>query len=130
MLLNRDDILNASDLTFEDVEVPEWGGKVRVRCLTAAERDRFEAEILRQTAAGVQVEMHNLRAKLCGMVMVDEQGNRLFNDAEIDLLGGKSASALQRVFEVAMRLSRFTNDEIDKLAQNLKNAQPGGSPIA
>jgi len=36
---------------------------------------------------------------------------------------------LQRIFEVAMRLSRFTQSEIDALADNLKNAPHGGSLI-
>ena len=30
-LLSRDAILQAQDLPHEDVEVPEWGGMVRVR---------------------------------------------------------------------------------------------------
>ena len=29
--LTRDDILQAVDLKYEDVQVPEWGGVVRVR---------------------------------------------------------------------------------------------------
>lgn len=128
-MLTREQILGANDLVFEDVEVPEWGGMVRVRCLTAAERDAFEAAIMRQTASGVQVEMTNLRAKLCAMTIVDEAGNRLFSDEDAKLLGQKSAAALQRVFDVAMRLSRFTQTEIDALAQNLKNDPRGGSPI-
>lgn len=128
-MLKREEILQANDLVFEDVEVPEWGGTVRVRCLTAAERDAFEATILKQTQSGVRVEMSNLRAKLCAMTIVDEDGNRMFSDAEAELLGRKSASALQRIFEVAMRLSRFTQSEIDALADNLKNAPHGGSLI-
>ena len=46
MLLNKEQILNADDLTFEDVEVPEWGGTVRIRCLESTERDEFEQSLL------------------------------------------------------------------------------------
>ena len=46
MYLTRDAILQATDLTFEDVAVPEWGGVVRVRGLTGTERDAFEASVV------------------------------------------------------------------------------------
>jgi len=128
MILTRDEILKAQDIDYEVVEVPEWGGEVRVRAMTAAERDAFEASILRQTKSGVQVEMVNLRARLCAMTIVDEDGKRIFSDGDVAELGKKSAAALQRVFDVAMRLSKFGNEDIQNLAENLKNDQPGGLP--
>ena len=48
-LLNRSAILDAEDLKHEDVEVAAWGGTVRVRMMTGAERDEF-----RQMAAGAR----------------------------------------------------------------------------
>lgn len=127
-MLTREEILQAQDIEYEVVEVPEWGGEVRVRAMTAAERDAFEASILRQTKSGVQVEMVNLRARLCAMTIVDEDGKRIFGDSDIAELGKKSAAALQRVFDAAMRLSKFGNEDIQNLAENLKNDQPGGLP--
>ena len=41
MLLNKEQIQSVSDLETQDVEVPEWGGTVRLKSLTGAERDRF-----------------------------------------------------------------------------------------
>jgi len=127
-MLTREEILQAQDIEYEVVEVPEWGGEVRVRAMTAAERDAFEASILRQTKSGVQVEMVNLRARLCAMTIVDEDGKRIFSDSDVAELGKKSAAALQRVFDAAMRLSKFGNEDIQNLAENLKNDQPGGLP--
>lgn len=128
--LSKQDILQASDLPTEEVYVPEWGGSVLVRGMTAAERDRFEAEIVRQTREGVKVELHGIRAKLCAMAIVDEQGNRLFSDEEIAILGNKSASALQRIFEVALRLSRFSGEAIAEMGEELKKGLPSASPSA
>ncbi len=51
-LLTKDDILGADDLATEDVEVPEWGGCVRVRALTGTERDAFEAAMFRMPKPG------------------------------------------------------------------------------
>ena len=38
-LLSKSAILCANDLQTEDVDVPEWGGTVRVRSFTGRERD-------------------------------------------------------------------------------------------
>jgi len=46
-LLSKTAILAANDLKSEDIEVPEWGGAVRVRSFTGRERDAFEASMVR-----------------------------------------------------------------------------------
>jgi len=43
----------------------------------------------------------------------------LFTDADVKALGMKSAVALQRVFDVAQRLSGITSDDVDELAKEL-----------
>ena len=46
-LLSKTEILTANDLQTEDVEVPEWGGAVRVRSFTGREREPFEVSMVR-----------------------------------------------------------------------------------
>jgi len=116
--LTRDEILQVQDLPVEDVHVPEWGGWVRVRGLTAEERDRFEASILEGQGKHARVKMENIRAKLVAMTVVDEEGNRLFTDEDVAALAKKSAAAVQRVFDVAMRLSGLTEAAVEELAKN------------
>jgi len=109
--LNKDAILKAQDLDTQDVDVPEWGGSVRVRGMTASERDRFE-----QVMGGENVA--NIRANLVARTVVDENSQRLFTDADISELGKKSAQALDRVFDVASRLSGLRSQDIDELEKN------------
>ena len=52
--LSRDTILQREDIKTEDVEVPEWGGTVRVRGMSGVERDAFEASLIEQPAANGQ----------------------------------------------------------------------------
>ena len=122
-LLTRDDILQADDLPRELVKVEPWGGSVYVRGLNGAERDQFEAEMIEWVGSGAErykrVTMDNARAKLAARTICDEDGKRLFNDADIDLLAAKSAVGLQIVFDVAMRLSGLTKDEVEELAAGL-----------
>lgn len=126
-LLNRDQILNASDLQSEDVYVPQWGGVVRVVGMTGAQRDSWEAGITRLRQSGIQYNLENIRAGLLARVLVDEQGNRLFNDKDIVFLGNKSAAALDLLFAVAQRLSGIGKGDIEELAENFPNGQNGGS---
>lgn len=117
-LLTKDDILQAQDLPTERVEVPEWGGAVIVRGLTGAERDKFEASIVIRKGDKTDFNPENMRAKLVALCVVDEQGNRLFTDDEAKLLGRKSAAALDRVFQVAQRLSGLNPGAVEDLAKN------------
>lgn len=117
-LLSRDMILGAVDLPSEDVDVREWGGIVRVRALTGAERDAFEASIVEQKGKKTTFNAANMRAKLVAMSVVDENGQRLFDDDDAQLLGKKSAAALNRVFEVAQRLSGLTQEDVEELEKN------------
>jgi hypothetical protein len=117
-LLTRDQILNAPDARFEYVEVPEWGGTVKVKALTGEERDTYEESMLTGAGRHTKVTMANVRAKLASRSIVDENGERLFTDKEVVKLGKKSAAALDRVYEVATRLSKISKDDIEDLKGN------------
>ena len=127
-LLKRDEILAAVDRPVETVSVPEWGGEVLVQGLTGVQRDDLEMSIISTNGKKTpNVDMHNLRAKLCALCMVDESGKRLFADADVRELGRKSASALQRVFEAAQRLSGLSNADVEELTKNSESDQSGDS---
>src|SRR5690349_7103464 len=130
-LLSRDAILQAEDHKTEDVDVPEWGGTVRVRSLSGAERDAYEAHIVQVGADGSKkVNVKNLRGKLVSLTCIDEDGGRLFSDEDAEALGAKSAAALERVFDVARHLSGLTEDDVEELAEGFADAPSGGSTSA
>lgn len=114
-LLDRAAILAASDLAHEDVPVPEWGGVVRIAAFSAAARDSFELWVVQSRQKGSFV---NVRAALVARCAVDAEGRRLFSDSEVEALGAKSAAALDRLFEVAGRLNRVTEGDIEDLEKN------------
>lgn len=116
--LTREAILDAQDLPTETVEVPEWGGAVLVRGLTGRERDAFEASMIEQKGRKTTFTMSNFRAKLAARTIIDENGKRMFSDKDMDALGGKSAVALQRVFNVAQQLSGLSDADVEELTKN------------
>jgi hypothetical protein len=126
-LLNKADILAALDLPEEDLAVPEWGGTVRVRGLTGAERDAFESSVITGKGKDRDVNLKNLRAKLVAKSLVDESGKSLFGEADVAALGNKSAIALNRVFELAQKLSGLTSEDVEELSKNSEGAQSDGS---
>jgi hypothetical protein len=114
-ILTRDQILKADDRRTVEVEVPEWGGSVLIRSLTGAERDKFEASTM-QNKGGKQVQNYaNFRARLVSLCIVNEQGELLFNSADIKLLGDKSVAALQRVFNKCNELNGLSDEDVEEM---------------
>lgn len=126
-ILKRDMILAASDIVTEEVAVPEWGGSVLVRGLTGAQRDKFEASMFELRQGKQVLRLNNLRAHLVALSVVDEQGQRLFSEADIAELGGKSCAALQRIWNVARRLSGLSDSDVEELTKNSDSDQSGDS---
>lgn len=115
-LLTRDQILQLEDRNSEIVQVPEWGGEVKVVALSGAQRDAYEMQMLKASDGGKTLD--NLRARLVAASVVDEKGKPLFNANDIVALGNKSAAALDRIFTVAQRLSAFSDKDVDEVLGN------------
>ena len=123
VFLTKEQILAAQDLPEEVVDVPEWGGKVLIRGMTGAERDAFEESIMVGRGPNREVNLRNFRAKLVARSIVDPQTKeRMFSDNEINELGKKSARALQRVFEAALRLNGMTAESVEELTKSSQEA--------
>lgn len=120
VVLGKDAILSAHDIEREYVSVDEWqkGAKVLVTGLSATERDAFEESCIHDVRGEQKFSRANIRAKLCARTIVDEDGRRIFTDADIPALGRKSAAVLDRIFTVAMRLSKISSEDVDKLEKN------------
>jgi len=123
-VLTRDAILGADDLPKQEVEIPEWGGSVFVRTMTAGERDAYESSML----LNGKPNLANMRAKLVVRTAVDEEGKRLFADADAEALGKKSASAVDKLFGVAQRLNGLTKKDVEELEKNSGRIPPDSSP--
>lgn len=118
------DILAFDDIPVEEVRVEEWKTWLRVRGMSGRERDDYEASIVTMKGGKVRdVKLINLRARLVARCVVDDQGKRLFTDAQIEKLGGKSAAALETVFKVAQRLSGLSDEDVAELEENLEATQ-------
>jgi hypothetical protein len=112
MSLTRDQILGSQDIVTEDVPVPEWGGTVRISTMSGKARDEFE-----QSLSGKD-NMQNIRARLVAFCAVDDSGARIFKSSDVERLGEKSASALNRCVVVAQKLNLLTDTELEQTKGN------------
>lgn len=122
-------ILAAEDLPSEEVPTPEWAPfgvpTVRVRGLTAKERDSYERSMLVQLEDGRLIRdpnLSNIRAKFVTRIVVDDAGKRVFSDSQVKALGEKNAAAIDRLWDVGRRLSGMDSEE------NPSKGEQDGSP--
>lgn len=126
-LLNKAAIFSQDDRKYEDVEVPEWGGSVRIRSLTGTERDEYEESLLSQRNGKAKAVLRNYRAKLVALSAVDESGAPLFDRADVMRLGNSNSAALDRLYEACQRLSGLSDEDIEELTENFDEAPEGPS---
>ncbi|HZU86752.1 MAG TPA: hypothetical protein VFF78_04685 [Anaerolineaceae bacterium] len=125
--LTKAAILAARDLETKPVAVPEWGGEVLVRGMTGLERDGLSQSLRRPDG---KIDLGLFRTRVCAICMVDENGARLFTDSEVQELGAKSSTALQRVYDVASQLSALTPEEAEELEKNSGETQSEPSGLS
>jgi len=113
-MLTRAAIFAAEDLKSEIVGVPEWGGAVKVQEMSGALRIRWENAV---AGLGADAGLKILGALVVCSV-VDESGEPLFTDADIDALGKKSAAALTRVYNAATKVSGLRPADLDNAVKN------------
>ena len=115
MALDRSQILQADDHYCEEVDVPEWGGKVYVGVLTSDEADKLDVEIERAKLNG---GMPNVRARMASMTLCDSDGKRMFTPGDIGALGRKCSRAMGRVFDKALAVNRMSEDATEETVKN------------
>ena len=126
-ILDRAAILAAPDIQTEELYVPEWGGSVLIKGLTAAQRDQFEADSLKGKGKNKDVNLLNIRARFVSLCIVDEEGNQLFSERDVHALGQKSGKAIDRIWDKATDLSGISDDDVDELTKNSESDQSEGS---
>jgi hypothetical protein len=116
-MLSKDQILNLP-LKKITVRVPEWsdekGDTLTIIELSGGQRDAFEMSV----ASDGKVDLMNIRAKLCALTIVDDSGNRLFDDSEILALSGTGSKVLDRLFAISQKLSGISKDDIKEYEKN------------
>lgn len=125
------EILAADDLPFEDVPVPEFGAgaTIRVKAITAEERDEFEQSWWVAKGKDRVENRRNITARLVAIAAINpDTGLPLFTPHQVAALGRKNAKALNRLYAVASRLAGLSRDDVEELLGNSVGDRNGDSP--
>jgi hypothetical protein len=114
-LLSKEQITAADDRQWEDVPVPEWGGTVRLVGMSGSERNAYQSSlvVLGPNGSVQRMNMTDQLAKLVAKCLVGEDGQRLFSDNEVKALGAKNGAVLERLGQVAQRLSGLRKEDVE-----------------
>jgi len=112
--LSRDDILSTQGIRTDEVDVPEWGGKVLVRELSATEVAKIGFGMAEQGGGEVEVGLAKLGEYVPQMIawcVVDESLSSVFSLDDVNQLSAKSINPVQQIIAKVMELSDLSPDE-------------------
>ena len=125
MTLTKQQILSTSP-RLKEVDVPEWGGSVFIRPLTIHEQAKLADLGTKYEKSSVVDRMKNCTLRLVQWSVCDEQGNPLFEAADLEPLMNKAASAFLRLQDAILALSGLTEESRKELEKNLLSARTDG----
>ena len=102
-MLSREQIINAVDLPELVMDVPEWGGSIKLRGITAGQMIDLS-----------DVDKAQFAARLLAVSLVDETGSPLFAPGEIAVLMSKNHAVIQRLTAAAIKLNSMAAEDAEK----------------
>lgn len=118
MALTRDEIIAAiaaRKTVTKDEDVPEWGGVVKIRLLSAAE--------LKAIGFFSGTDAADLPVNILVAALSDEQGEPLFTKADFKTIAQADFATTIRIFEVASKFNGLTEEEVAAAAESFVEAQ-------
>jgi len=103
----------------EDVALPEFGEGVVVPVwgMTAGERTRFE-QAMQGKSGPVAARVAEIRERLVVACCKNDDGVPLFSLQDVQAISQQRADVVERIVNVAQRLSGFTAADIEATAKN------------
>jgi len=116
-ITNKEALLAVFKPKIIKVPLPGDGGSVLVRALTVAQVDAVRAEIKKEEAAktaGVEEEKDSFGLRLMLLSVIDEDGKRLFSDADLPALKGSGNGPVEHLILEVMKLNGFHKAPAEK----------------
>ncbi|THV27943.1 hypothetical protein [Glycomyces paridis] len=129
-LMTAEDIEAFDDIEYDDIPVPEWGGrKVRIRGLSGEDWAHLTGAALVATGRDVSIRVNIIaeqKIRVVAACLVGPDMEPLFTRDKIRVLGKKSAAAIERLYDKAQELSGQGEDAVEA-AEGNSGAGPTGS---
>jgi hypothetical protein len=133
-VMTRDQILGTPKAGFTEIDLgdlPGWGA-VRIKDLTAGERDRIEAScVVERLVIGKggkrklkkETSLEGIRAKFVAACVVDENGLPIFRPEDVTAISELNAKAIDRIFTAIQERNGLREEDLDELAGNFSAGQ-------
>lgn len=115
---SREMFLAPAKRRFRDVYLPVRGQWVRIRSLTEGEKEAFEASLRDKSGEVTNESAKASRRKLIVLCIVDDQGNRLLSDADVDAMSELDGTDLAYLQEECQVFCGFKKASIEELTKN------------
>jgi len=122
MPLTREQIVAAIEARaseFTPHDVPEWGGTVLIRRLSAADADRSGMTSDQKTP--------DLVARVIAISLVDDDGTPLFTEDDVKVLAKVDVGVAAAVFAACVKANGLSSDELDEAVAAFTAAQRDSS---
>lgn len=114
----REEMLLRKPRRIKPVDVPGWG-RFRIRSLTELERSRFEATIRDKTGQVSSNKMIDLKCRLIVLCVVDENGDQMLNNADIEELRQQDSMLTNALVEEIQAHCGYSDADLGDLEKNL-----------
>jgi hypothetical protein len=124
MSLTKEQIFSAFDLSPEDVDVPEWGGTIRVIVMSGASREQLQT-LIAENKSGFFFE-----AAVVALSAVDESGVLLFTPDDIPSLLAKNPKVIGQIADASLRINGLGAKAVSEATKNSASSQSDDSGSA
>lgn len=116
-LATKEALLGATKRRYRTVPI-EGVGEFRIRSLTERERSNYEASLLSKSGGVVRDKMLTSRRRLIALTLVDESGNLLLSEEDVERLEDVDSSVTVMLWEAARDHCGFTEQDIEDAVGN------------
>lgn len=112
--LTADDILKTEDLQPEPLDIPEWGGRVWMRRLSAAQG--------MELGKNIELNKPGSNTRVVALGLCNKGGTALFTSEQVEALGKKNLKVLNSTAQKILILNGIVPDplELEKLKEAAK----------
>jgi len=126
VVIDRSAFLSPVAVPREDVALPEYGEGcvIPVWGMTARERTLFEKNFVSTSGKPLEARTKEFRERLVLACCKTDDGVAIFTPEDITQLGNQRADILERIVNVAQRLSGMSNADVEATVKNSETTQP------
>ena len=129
MTIGKDQVAAAQDLQFEYVDVPEWHDQARMQEFSADGKAIFGAWGKSQDENADARAVIGFAARVVALSLSNEDGTLVYTDFDegVAALLPKNPKVLDRLSDVALKLSAMLPDAVEQIADELPNEVSGSA---